>query len=146
MSDFENPVRLYTAANSVDARALADHLANRGIEVRILGESLQGMQGGVPFGSATGVEVWTSQGCAEAAAQEIAAWESQVASRVRQTTQPPLQFRTISLLINMTVAAVCLAILQMFDGDERRALFGMFVSGMIGANLMVMAYRRKQRG
>jgi hypothetical protein len=56
--DDSNLVEIYSAANSIDAYAMANALKASGIKARVLGEFLEMGAGGLPVGQSTAPKVW----------------------------------------------------------------------------------------
>ena len=67
----------YTAANAIEAHALAAFLANEGIEARVLGEALQGAFSGIDAGNLDTVEVWVAAEDREKAEPLIEQWRQE---------------------------------------------------------------------
>jgi hypothetical protein len=75
----------YRAASAVEAHSLVAHLANAGVEARVLGESLQGAYAGLDLGGMNLPEVWVAGKDRQLAAPFISAWQAEHHSAVPRT-------------------------------------------------------------
>ncbi len=68
--DDSNIVEIYSAANSIDAYAMANALKAAGIKARVVGDYLGMGSGGLPLGQSTAPKVWVHKE-EEAQAREL---------------------------------------------------------------------------
>ncbi|TWU11236.1 hypothetical protein CA54_00400 [Symmachiella macrocystis] len=65
--DRNNPVvvEIYAAGDCIEAHAAATVLEDEGIEVQVVGEMLDSVKGGIPFGEPTAPRLWVASADAQ---------------------------------------------------------------------------------
>jgi len=115
MSGTSDSILAYRASNAIEARSLAAHLANAGINARVLGESLQGAYAGIDVGGLNTPEVWVAAGDRKLAEPLISAWRTELPTFAIQTDHQPdakkdrpkhFQFSLITALTVTTIVAI----------------------------------------
>ena len=69
-------VEVYVARDNIEAQFLRGLLEDSGIEVRVVGEGLHGLTGGLPSGYSTAPRLWVRRKDAERARKVIAEYEA----------------------------------------------------------------------
>ena len=92
-------VLAYRTANSVEAHALANHLADAGIETQIVGDFLDGAYAGLNLGRMGEKELWVAAKDQAAAAAVVAEWRREHASgSLDGSSVMPLVFKVMFVL------------------------------------------------
>ena len=130
----------YRAAGAVEAHALVCHLANAGIDSRVLGESLQGAYAGIRLGGMDLPEVWVAGKDRNAAEPVIAAWRAEH-DPLGETGKPRrFQFSVALMLLGTAYVALMLAPATM--SATARNIFGPLVNFIFIAGFMLFAWKK----
>jgi hypothetical protein len=141
-------ILVYRAASAVEAHALVAHLADQGIEARVLGEPLQGAYAGIHLGGMELPEVWIADKDRDAAEPLIAAWRTEHSLAGAVVKPGRFQFPMWLMLLVMTYVALILGSTAMSEQalEIFAPLLGLALFATLAAIAWVQARRRKSYG
>lgn len=135
-------VEIYRAGDVVEAHAVANLLRAHDIDVRVVGEVIETIQGSVPFGRSSAPRLWTNREQATQAKATIAAWQ---ATRANHAPVASFPFGLRTLFVNLILIAAVFALHRITQPEPDEQFFNIAFYFIIFGNLLVMAYRRRQR-
>ena len=130
----------YRAASAVEAHALVAHLANAGVDSRVLGESLQGAYAGIRLGGMDLPEVWVAGKDCVAAEPIIAAWQAEHFPAGATAKPRRFQFSLLLALIVMTYIALLAGFGAM--SETTADIFGPLVHLFFFGAFVIVAWMR----
>lgn len=133
------PVKIYAARDGLQAHALRNVLANKGVQTTVVGDAAIDLGGG----NSVGPELWANDTDAKMALKLVAEWEREMASSSSMKTVRSFQFGLIAILANVTVVSAALSLARIIDGQQ--LLFPMSIAMIVGNLLYIARYRRKRQ-
>ena len=146
--DRNNPVvvEIYAAGDCIEAQAAATVLEDEGIEVQVVGEMLDSVKGGIPFGEPTAPRLWVASADAHRAEQLLARWQTRISQRRSKTSVGAFPPGVKPIFIGLIVLNVSLRIAHAMSGGNLSRFLSMIVSTLLlGYFLFVVYYHAKHR-
>lgn len=139
-------VEIYAAGDAIEAHAAAAVLQDEGIAVQVVGEMLESVKGGIPFGEPTAPRLWVVSADAQRANQLLAQWQTRISQRRSKTSVGAFPPGVKPIFVGLFVLDVSLRIAQaMSDGDLFRLVSTIVSTLLVGYLLIVMYYYAKHR-